>query len=154
MATEEAASGRSFVNELFLASIYKKSQGRTVRQVTCLAIWTVVALMAWRLFDFALKDYAFTSWGLPRPAAEGFRYGIPLVLLAVGVWFGYRLVNWPKFADFLIAVEAELNKVSWPTRSELVKASMVVIFTIFFLAILLFCYDLLWQAIFTWLKIS
>lgn len=30
----------------------------------------------------------------------------------VGIWFGYRLVNWPRFADFLISVEAELNKVS------------------------------------------
>ena len=32
----------------------------------------------------------------------------------------------PAFADFLIAVEAEMNKVSWPTRHELIRASMVV----------------------------
>ncbi len=154
MSTEEAVGGRSFVNELFLASIYKKSQGRTVRQVTCLTIWIVSALMAWRLFEFALKDYSFSDWGVPSSVGEALRYGLPLLLLSIGVWFGYRLVNWPKFADFLIAVEAELNKVSWPGRSELVKASLVVIFTIFFLAILLFSYDLLWQSIFTSLKIS
>ncbi len=154
MSTEEAVGGRSFVNELFLASIYKKSQGRTVRQVTCLTIWIVFALMGWRLFEFALKDYSFSDWGVPSAVGEALRYGLPLLLLSVGVWFGYRLVNWPKFADFLIAVEAELNKVSWPGRSELVKASLVVIFTIFFLAILLFSYDLLWQSIFTSLKIS
>jgi len=154
MSTEEAAGSRSFVNELFLASIYKKSQGRTVRQVTCLTIWIVFALMAWRFYEFALKDYPFGGWGVAPVVGEAFRYGLPLLLLTIGVWLGYRLVNWPKFADFLIAVEAELNKVSWPMRSELVKASLVVIFTIFFLAILLFCYDLLWQAIFTWLKIS
>jgi preprotein translocase subunit SecE len=51
-------------------------------------------------------------------------------------------------------VEAELNKVTWPSRSELVRASMVVIFTIFFLALLLFFYDMLWQAIFSSLGIS
>ena len=33
----------------------------------------------------------------------------------------------PAFADFLIAVEAEMNKVSWPTRTELFRGSMVVI---------------------------
>jgi preprotein translocase subunit SecE len=154
MSTEEAVGGRSFVNELFLASIYKKSQGRTVRQVTCLTIWIVSALMGWRLYEFALKDYSFSDWNVPFAVGETLRYGLPLLIMAIGVWLGYRLVNWPKFADFLIAVEAELNKVSWPGRSELVKASLVVIFTIFFLAILLFSYDLLWQAIFTSLKIS
>jgi preprotein translocase subunit SecE len=51
-------------------------------------------------------------------------------------------------------VEAEMNKVSWPMKSELVKASMVVIFTIFFMAMLLFGYDALWQLIFSSLKIS
>jgi preprotein translocase subunit SecE len=70
------------------------------------------------------------------------------------MWFGYRLVNWPRFADFLIAVEAEMSKVSWPTKTELYRASMVVIFTMFFLAILLFCYDAFWQLLFDVLKVS
>ena len=30
-----------------------------------------------------------------------------LVLLVI--WFSWRLVNWPTFADFLIATEAEIN---------------------------------------------
>ncbi len=67
---------------------------------------------------------------------------------ALGMWFGYRLVNWPQFADFLISVEAELNKVSWPTQKELVRASLVVIFTILFLSVILFAYDALWEFLF------
>jgi preprotein translocase subunit SecE len=47
----------------------------------------------------------------------------------------------PTFADFLISVEGEMNKVSWPSRSELFRASLVVILVIFFLAALLFGYD-------------
>src|SRR5206468_1159540 len=31
----------------------------------------------------------------------------PLVLAAVLLWFAWRMVNWPTFADFLIATEAE-----------------------------------------------
>ena len=52
----------------------------------------------------------------------------------------YRVVNVPGFADFLIAVEAEMNKVSWPTRTELFRASMVVLILIFALAVVLFVY--------------
>jgi len=40
--------------------------------------------------------------------------------------------------DFLIAVEAEMNKVSWPSRAELVRSAAVVIFVIFLLATVLF----------------
>ena len=57
----------------------------------------------------------------------------------------YRLVNFPRFADFLIAVEAELNKVSWPTRLEMFRASIVVIIMIFSLSVVIFMFDMLWQ---------
>ncbi len=67
----------------------------------------------------------------------GLRFLIPGLLLALGVWASYRVVNVPAFADFLIAVEAEMNKVSWPTRAELFRASMVVLIEIFALAFIL-----------------
>jgi preprotein translocase subunit SecE len=51
----------------------------------------------------------------------------------------------PRFADFLIAVEAEMNKVSWPTRIELVRSSIVVIFTIFGLMFVLYFFDIFWR---------
>ena len=54
----------------------------------------------------------------------------------------------PRFADFLIAVEAEMNKVSWPTRPELVRAVFVVLFTVFFMAAVLFGYDVVWKTVF------
>ena len=64
------------------------------------------------------------------------------ILLIVGLWLGFRIVNLPTFADFLIAVEAEMNKVSWPSRTELIRASMVVIVLMFGLTIVLFTYDI------------
>jgi preprotein translocase subunit SecE len=48
----------------------------------------------------------------------------------------------------LIAVEAEMNKVTWPSKDELVRASIVVMFTIFFLAVALFSFDIIWQTVF------
>ena len=65
----------------------------------------------------------------------GLQFLIPGVFLVVFIWVAYRLVNVPGFADFLIAVEAEVNKVSWPTRSELFRASMMVLFLIFSLGV-------------------
>ena len=147
MATvsEDSASGRSLVSELFAGSLYKARQGRIVRQVTCLALWLAMWLGAWQLYETLGSGlYGQTLW----------QYLVPPALVLAGMWFSYRLVNWPKFADFLIAVEAEMTKVSWPTKTELYRASMVVIFTMAFLALLLFTYDLVWQAIFDFIGVS
>ena len=87
------------------------------------------------------------DWGLATS------YAASAVVLVGGVWIAYRLVNVPSFADFLIAVEAEMNKVSWPTRGELVRASIVVLFTIFMLSGIPFMFDFLWKWVFVGLGI-
>jgi preprotein translocase subunit SecE len=79
---------------------------------------------------------------------ELWQYVIPLTLLVVGFWAGFRIVNYARFADFLIAVEAEMNKVSWPSKPELIRSSMVVIFVVFTLALILFTYDFIWRFVF------
>jgi preprotein translocase SecE subunit len=74
----------------------------------------------------------------------GLHFLIPVVLLAIALWVCYRLVNLPVFADFLIAVEAEMNKVSWPTRPELFRASAVVLIVIFLMMFYLLVCDQIW----------
>lgn len=150
---------RTLVQELFSGALYKRNQGRMVRQLTCLAIWFFVVAGVWRCHQLYLSKF-FASLSGPTtnnaPATSQLLLGyLAAVLLAgAGIWFGYRLVNWPRFADFLISVEAELNKVSWPTQKELVRASMVVIFTILFMSILLFLYDAIWRVVFETLGVS
>lgn len=140
MSRDIAQSTNSpLIPELFQASVYKPNQGRIVRQLTALTIWIVVGLGCWRLYS--------TLGGVMANDSKAILL-VPAVLLAIGVWIGYRLVNWPTFADFLIAVEAEMNKVTWPTKEELIRASIVVIFTIFFLAMALFLFDIVWKTIF------
>jgi len=90
-----------------------------------------------------------------REAAETVdRYIVPAVLLCVGLWVSFRVVNYPRFADFLIAVEAEVNKVSWPSKGELVRSTIVVLLTIFALALILFAYDFIWRLLLTMLGIT
>jgi len=70
--------------------------------------------------------------------------------LAAGLWASYRVVNVPSFADFLIAVEAEMNKVSWPTRTELFRSSMVVLIMMFVLGFYLAGCDIVWKLLLSW----
>ena len=72
---------------------------------------------------------------------------MPGLLVLLGWWVCYRVVNVPSFADFLIAVEAEMNKVSWPSRAELFRASLVVLVVIITMVVLLYGIDILWQFI-------
>jgi preprotein translocase subunit SecE len=120
----------AFVQELFRVGVYKRNQGRIARQATFAALAVIVVLGAWSLSEF-LQD--------KHPVVH---YILPLLLLVAGAWASFRIVNMPNFADFLISVEGEMNKVSWPSRGELFRASIVVMVVIFFLAALLFLYDL------------
>ncbi len=136
----------AFFQELVHTGVYKKSQGKITRQVTFAAFAIVVALGLWRL------SLTLGTWELAEDM-PGIEFWLPGALLVVGLWIPYRTVNVPGVADFLIAVEAEINKVSWPTRGELVRASLVVLFTIFSLALILVVFDTLWRILFTFLGI-
>ena len=130
-----------FFQELVQVGIYKRSQGRIARQLTFAAIAIVVALGAWRL-SATVKFTRLAAW-LP-----GVEFWLPAAMLFAGLWIAYRLVNMPSFADFLIAVEAEMNKVSWPSRAELFRYSAVVIVVIFLLALILYGFDACWWLLF------
>ena len=139
----------AFFQELFHTGIYKRSQGRIARQVTFFVVLIVVAAGVFRMSQQlpGLLGNLLDQWALILG------YGVPCVLAFVGMWVAYRLVNVPIFADFLIAVEAEMNKVSWPTRAELYRGSIVVLVTIFALAAVLFFFDLTWKVFFTYLQV-
>jgi preprotein translocase subunit SecE len=119
----------TFFRELLRADIYKRSQGRITRQVTFAALALTIALGLWRL-----------STILAGKGVE-YQFAVPGLLLLVSLWACYRAVNLPAFADFLIAVEAEMNKVSWPTRPELIRASIVVLLVMFFITAVVFGLD-------------
>jgi preprotein translocase subunit SecE len=142
MSQEKAAAARMWFGELFQVGVYKRSQGRIARQVTFAALALTFALMAWRMYVTFRA-----AWGLSLISA------LSGVVLVGGLWLSYRLVNLPRFADFLIAVEAEMNKVSWPSKQELIRSSLVVIFVIFAMSLVLFGFDLVWGFLFEWLGI-
>ena len=143
MAKQKQVAQGGFWSELFHVGLYKPNQGRVVRQVTFVAIAVLVCLAVYELQKMRFFSEMFS----------GSRYVFMLVFGVIGFWFAYRVVNYTKFADFLIAVEAEMNKVSWPTKQELWSASCVVIFVIFAMAALLWIFDIIWTIIFQLLGI-
>jgi preprotein translocase subunit SecE len=143
MSKEKTSAVSPLFRELFQLGFYKRSQGRIARRITLFTIVGVVALGAWRMSMFAMT----------MNVSRSTQVFVPTVLVVLGTWLAFRLVNLPSFADFLIAVEAEMNKVSWPTRNELVRSSLVVMFCIFFLAIVLYGYDLFWSTLLHLLRV-
>lgn len=158
MAMENTAGGsgtsESFASELLSARLYKPTQGRIARQITGGAIWLAFAVAAWRWWQTAYGMDLLTSLAgaeeSQRAALGVLRWVLPGLLLAIGIWIGYRTVNFPRFADFLIAVEAEMNKVMWPSQDELVRSSLVVIVLLLSFAALMYVFDMVWVGLF-WL---
>jgi preprotein translocase SecE subunit len=122
--------------------------------------------------DFDAEARRLRDEGLPEPHARppvpasgdlvygtltllpSLRYTVPLLLLAASLWLAWRIVNMPTFADFLIATEAELNKVSWTTQRRLVQDTIVVLATVVLLAGFLFAMDQAWRVLLSWKPIG
>lgn len=130
---------------------YKKTQGIRTRRYTLIGIlligWTGVIALSNSpfladaskplVFDLPFTDAVFTA--LPSVG-----YTLPVILAVLAFWVSWRAVNVPMFSDFLIATEAEMNKVSWSTRKQLVQDTIVVLTTVFLLTAFLFVVDWFW----------
>jgi preprotein translocase SecE subunit len=137
----------------FSRTIYKKNQGVRVRRGTILGILAVAGSGIWVLISH--NTLAFgppNDWVLVLPFTAGVsirllpevRFTVPIILALASLWLAFRVVNFPLFADFLIATEAELNKVSWTTRRRLVQDTIVVLTTVVLLTVFLFVVDIAW----------
>jgi len=77
----------------------------------------------------------------PFPYAMYIQYCVPLLVFVIGAYFVFILVNKERFADFLIATESEMKKVSWSSREELIGSTAVVIATVVILAVIIWLAD-------------
>jgi preprotein translocase subunit SecE len=122
-----------FVVNLGRADLYKPKQGWHARLYTAIGLGVILVLGLWQLYR-SVED-----------AAPATRFGVPAVVGAILGWFIFRLVQYPPFVEFLIATEAEMNKVSWTSRDDLYRATTVVLTTVFLMAIFLFGVDWVWS---------
>lgn len=133
----KSKTGQAFSTTLVSGGLYKRNQGRLVRQLTALTLVAVAIFGAYSLYNV-----------LPLGMAPGLQKGIAVAVVVISAWLAYRVVNFPRFADFLISVEAEVSKVTWATWDQLWRSTAVVIVLMFFLSFLLLAFDMIWQAFF------
>jgi preprotein translocase SecE subunit len=81
------------------------------------------------------------------------RFTLPLLLAGLALWFAWRVVNVPTFADFLIATEAEMNKVSWTSRKRLYQDTIVVLVTVILMTFFLLFADVVWSQLLRAIKV-
>ena len=122
--------------------IYKRNQGKWTRIVTFASVM-VMALIGARVLSGALTSYV----------GPVLRYVIPTAVVCVIGLLMFWLVNRPRTADFLIATEGEMKKVSWSSKKEIIGSTKVVIVTSFIIAAILFAVDMLFIHLFTALDI-
>jgi preprotein translocase SecE subunit len=141
----------------FSAASYKRMQGQRVRRWTMVGIIGLAGCGIYTLHHHNTLITGPQNWQVHVPfSADRFLVllpdlwiTLPLVLAAASLWLAYRVVNLPVFADFLIATEAELNKVSWTTRRRLVQDTIVVLTTVVLLTCFLFVVDQAWAFMLT-----
>ena len=120
---------------------YKWGQGKNTRLWSVVAIAVIAAIGCWRLYDRLQASLDVTQM-----AGLWISTTVPLGLFAVIAALLYWLVNRPTVADFLIAAEGELKKVSFSSKREIAVSTFVVIVVVFLMAFMLgaadFCFNL------------
>ena len=128
---------------------YKKSLGKRARRLTILGFLILGGTGIWAANLAGTIPHAWTltlPFESPNsvtllPNAE---FALPVILGLLTWWIGWRAVNVPTFAEFLIATEAEMNKVSWTPKRRLAQDTVVVLTTTLILALFLLVVDLFW----------
>jgi preprotein translocase subunit SecE len=118
--------------------IYKRGQGYYTRLVSALTAFAIIAIGSYVLWQ------KLTVFG--NPWIEIF---VPIGVCAAFSLLVFWVVNHPKIADFMIAAEGELKKVSWSSRSEIIASTMVVIGVVISMSALLFLADFFFQFMMT-----
>jgi preprotein translocase subunit SecE len=121
--------------------IYKRGQGKYTRLCSAFAMAIIAGLGCLQLYK-KLQAGDLGLWAETMVPA-----GLFVILALLIFW----LVNKPSLADFLIAAEGEMKKVSWSSRQEIAVSTFIVIVVVIAMAVLLGTTDIGFRTLFTWL---
>jgi preprotein translocase SecE subunit len=120
---------------------YKPEQGRLARLA---AFWALALLVFYGAASFHSTLISYFEWAgrpliasLPKIPVLGLKLNAALLLSGLLLAGGLYALHWylskPKSADLLIETESEMRKVTWPSMTEAVNSSVVVIVCVLFL---------------------
>ncbi len=118
-------------------SIYKRGQGYHTRLWSALTVFLIVAIGCFQLYrKLYSPDNIWVCTVVPGAICAGLAFLI------------FWLVNKPNIADFMIAAEGEIKKVSWSSRSELIASTTIVIGVVLCMGFMLVGVDFIFRWIF------
>ena len=118
--------------------VYKRGQGKYTRLCSSFGVALVVGLGCLQLYK-KLQAWDLGLWTVTM---------VPAGLFVVLGFLIFWLVNKPSVADFMIAAESEMKKVSWSSRKEIAVSTFIVIVLVTLLAVFLGVTDLGFQMFF------
>lgn len=127
---------------------YNPDAAKISRGVTASCLGSLLLYGSLSLYDFLAEGW----WMTPLPnigeaLGEEFplapRTFLCLALIAGSGYFIYWLVNYKKYVDYLVETEAELKKVTWPSKPEVTASSIIVVVTTILLGVYIFAVDYL-----------
>ena len=119
--------------------VYKRGQGKYTRLCSAFGVAIIVGLGCLELY----KQLDATDLGL------WVKTMVPAVLFVAFCLLIFWLVNKPSLADFMVAAEGEMKKVSWSSRKEIAVSTFIVIMVVIIFAVLFFVTDLGFQLFFS-----
>ena len=122
-------------------NIYKRGQGKYTRLCSAFGVAIVAGLGCLQLY----KKLQAAEIGLWVETM------VPAGLFVVFVLLIFWLVNKSSIADFMIAAEGEMKKVSWSSRKEIAVSTFIVIVVVIVVAAVLGVTDLSFRMFFDWL---
>ncbi len=128
-------------------NIYKRGQGKYTRLCSAFAAAIIAGLGCLQLYN----QLEATSWGLSNRAAMWIATMVPTGLFVVLALLIFWLVNKHRVADFMIASEGEMKKVSWSSKQEIAVSTFIVIVVVIIMALILGTADVSFQTFFGWL---
>lgn len=136
-----------------MLNVYKPDQGMLTRWI---AFWGVAALVIWgglALYDWLVGNFDFARTLLLESGSEGTlipvidqRLNWAFVLCWITVLGGTlgvhrMLLANPRNAEFLIATDEEIRKVTWPSWKDALNSAIVVMAFVAILAVFLVLSD-------------
>lgn len=121
--------------ELYKPEEATRSRGGIAVLCGALLLYGVASLYEYLAGGFWQMDLTRGAMGDEFPISPRVLLcGVLVVLFAIAI---YALCNHRRVVDFLIDTETEMQKVSWPSRNEVISSSIVVILCVIILAIYL-----------------
>ena len=125
-----------------LFEVYKRGQGYYTRLFTALGCGLIAAIGCWRLYE---KLGGLDTSASTRIWIQTF---VPVGLFIALAILVFLMINKPKIADFMIAAEGEVKKVSWSSRKEIAISTFIVIVVVICVSLLLLFTDFFFQFFF------